>query len=199
MYRRGQPGAAPRATATETHLPARRAALTFASMGDETTNASGCAQRAYLYLERDHDLVGPPFNDDDLAQLEFDPDEVTALVGLTPTTTWRRGDPASWRGGRPHRFSGWKYELPEISTFDTEEVVIALLDVIEPHGEKIVSASHTWGMRAGVMVVIWMYGELNTDGEMVVSTPALGYTAPTVQRLARLGLAVHHDQYVALP
>ncbi|MEV4133516.1 hypothetical protein AB0J72_15260 [Dactylosporangium sp. NPDC049742] len=55
------------------------------------------------------------------------------------------------------------------------------------------------GMRAGVMVVVWMRGGFGADDAVVVSTAAITYTAGTVQRLAGLGLSVAHDQYVALP
>jgi hypothetical protein len=65
--------------------------------------------------------------------MTFNPDEVTALIWLTPTKAWRRGDPSARAGGPPRRFSGWQYELPEASTFDTEEIVAALLDAIEPY------------------------------------------------------------------
>lgn len=100
--------------------------------------------------------------------------------------------------GVPRRFSGWKYELPEVETFITEDVVIRLLEAIDPYAEGIAAACSTLGMTAGVMVVISTAGECGDDG-VVVSTPAIGYTVQTVRRLARLGLAVHHDQYLLLP
>ncbi|MBL7496559.1 DUF4279 domain-containing protein [Frankia sp. CNm7] len=168
-------------------------------MRDETALTARCTQRAYLYLERDHDPAGPPYSDRDRDQMAFDPDEVTSLVGLTPTEAWRRGDPAARAGRPPRRFSNWKYGLPEVRTFDTEEVVTALLDAIEPHATGITNAYRALGMRGGVMVVIWMHGVRNADGDVAVSTPALSYSRQTVQRLAQLQLAVHHDQYIELP
>jgi hypothetical protein len=158
----------------------------------------GCTQRVYLYLERDVDLAGPPYADSDLDLMAFDPDEVTAVVGLQPTTAWRRGDPVS-ATLVSRRFSRWQYELPPVDTFITEDVVIRLLEAIEPYAEGIAAACGRLGMMAGVMVVISTRGECGVDGAVVVSTPAIGYTAHTMQRLARLGLAVHHDQYVTLP
>jgi hypothetical protein len=131
--------------------------------------------------------------------MAFEPDEVTALTGLTPTAAWRRGDPSPRSDRPPRRFSHWTYELPETCSRDTEEVVTALLDAIEPHAAGIASACHTLGMRAGVMVVIWMQGGRDADGGVTFSTPALGYGRRTVQRLAEMHLSLDHDQNVELP
>jgi hypothetical protein len=156
--------------------------------------ARACTQRAYLYLARDIDAAGPPYADSDAERMAFDPDEITALVGLRPTEAWRRGDPSPWTAERPRRFSGWKYELPEVATFDTEAVVTGLLDAIEPYATGIARACDTLGMTAGVTVVIWMRADSVGD----LSTPSIGYRAETVQRLANLRLALDHDQYVEL-
>jgi hypothetical protein len=60
-------------------------------MRDETAINAGCTQRAYLYLERDHDPAGAPYSSRDLDQMMFDPNEVTTLVELTPTRVLRPG------------------------------------------------------------------------------------------------------------
>jgi len=168
-------------------------------MRDESARTATCTQRAYLYLESDHDVDGPPYSDSDLDEMAFDPDEVTALVGLTPTTAWRRGDPSARAGRPPRRLSCWNYELPEVSTFDTEKVLVALLDAIEPYAAGILGACSALRLRAGVTLVIWLHGARDADGDVFVSTPALSYRRQTVQRLARLHLAVDHDLSVDLP
>ncbi|OHV63654.1 DUF4279 domain-containing protein [Pseudofrankia sp. BMG5.36] len=168
-------------------------------MTAETVRTASCTQRAYLYLNRSHNFGEPPYSDSDLVEMAFDPDEVTSLVGLTPTTAWRCGDPSARADGPPRRFSCWDYELPEVSTFDTEEVVAALLDAIEPHAAGLTRACGTLGMRAAVMVVIWMHGARNECGDAFVSTPTLSYSEQTMRRLAQLHLALHHDLNVELP
>jgi hypothetical protein len=152
-----------------------------------------------LYLARDVDSNGPPYSDDELDLMAFDPGAVTRLVGLQPTDSWRRGDP---RPGRtePRRFSNWQYELAKVRTFYTEDVVIQLLDAIEPHAAGIAEACAAFGLRAGIQVVIEMSGDRDTeDGNLHVSTAAITYSAETVKRLARLNASVDHDQYVYLP
>jgi hypothetical protein len=70
---------------------------------------------------------------------------------------------------------------------------------LPPAAYRIAEACTTLGMRAGVMVVIEMSGDRDTDhGGLQVSTAAITYTAGTVRRPARLGLSVNHDQYLVL-
>lgn len=168
---------------------------------DERSNnpAADCTQRAYLYLARDVDADGPPYSVDELELMAFDPDDVTRLVGLQPTSSWRRGD---LRPGRPEprRFSSWQYELAKVRTYYTEDVVTQLLDAIEPHAAGIAEAVAALGLRAGIQVVIEMSGDRDTEnGDIHLSTAAITYTAETVKRLARLNTSVDHDQYVYLP
>jgi hypothetical protein len=170
------------------------------TVGLGTTDFSAdCTQRAYLYLVRDVDLTGPPYTPSDRALLAFDPGEVTRLIGLQPTEVWRSGETVAGTS-RSHRSDSWAYELPEVHSYITEEVIVPLLDAIEPYAEGIERACHTLGMRAGIMVVIKMRGDRNTDdGGLHVSTAAISYTPKTLKRLAQMGLSVDHDQYVFLP
>jgi hypothetical protein len=156
-----------------------------------------CTQRAYLYLERKTSASGPPYSEDELELMAFDPGEVTRLVGLHPTATRRRGDPHTHHP-TPHRFSSWRYETSPVHTFFTETVVTGLLNTIEPYTAGIADACRTLGMQAGIMVVIEMGPRRDDDGGATVSTADVSYSAETVRRLSRLGLALHHDQYVLL-
>lgn len=52
-------------------------------------------------------------------------------------------------------------------------------------------------MRAGIMVVIRMTGYQDLEG-INLSTAAIGYASRTIQRVARLNLELHHDQYVLI-
>ena len=149
---------------------------------------SECVQRAYLYL-----------GEAEKGSATFDPDDVTRLVGLEPTETWRRGDRHP-RMPRRRQSSRWKHEPARQSTFFTEEVVTALLDVIEPCAAGIAEARETLHLRAGINVVIEMRGVRDPDdGGVILSTAAITYSAQTVRRLAQLDLYIDHDQYVFLP
>jgi hypothetical protein len=51
-------------------------------------------------------------------------------------------------------------------------------------------------MRAGIMIVIEV--EPGHDDGPQVSMPAIGCSAEIIRRLARMNLALHHDQYLLL-
>ncbi|WP_327011520.1 DUF4279 domain-containing protein [Dactylosporangium sp. NBC_01737] len=131
--------------------------------------------------------------DDDVRDL--DPAEVTRLVGLPPTSQHRKGD----RYG-PHqrawRRSGWKVEVPERDEYDTEVVLVELLDIIESRADGLARACQVLGLQAGINVVIEMHPVQGPDGEELVTTPALSLSAATVRRLAKLDLWLDCDQYV---
>jgi len=180
---------------------ARPTLLSVSMPEDEhsTDPSADCIQRAYLYLTRDLDTGGPPLRADEIKLMAFDPDDVTRLVRLQPTTAWRRGDLHPGLSER-RRSSNWEYELAKVRTYFTEGVVTRLLDAIEPHAAGITEACAALGMRAGINVVIEMIGDRNTaSGNLHVSTAAITYTAQTLKRLAQLDLSVDHDQYVFLP
>ncbi|WP_432976211.1 DUF4279 domain-containing protein [Dactylosporangium sp. CA-233914] len=88
------------------------------------------AQRAYLVLQHPVTKDVSSYSDAELDAMAFDPDEVTALAGLAPTTSYRRGEP----DGLARRSSGWEYSTPVMDTMITDDVVTALLDRIDPFG-----------------------------------------------------------------
>lgn len=153
-----------------------------------------CVQRAYLYLAKNIETGGPPYSVNELQLMAFDPDDVSRLVGLQPTTAWKRGAPHPHRPGS-RRFSTWEYSLAPVRTYLSEEVVVGLLDDVEPYAAGIAEACQSLGMRAGVMVVIETTARRDNE-DLDVTTAAVGYSAETIGRLARLGLALEHDQYL---
>jgi hypothetical protein len=153
-----------------------------------------CVQRAYLYLERDVDPGDPPYSDDALDLMDFDPDAATWTVGLRPTRAWRRGDPSP-PNPRPHQCSGWQYGLPPAKTYHTEQVVAVLLTAVEPYADGIATACRTLGLRAGIRVVIQMTARYD-GGAIDVTTATVSCGTTTIQRLARLNLSLACDQYV---
>jgi hypothetical protein len=145
-----------------------------------------CVQRAYLTV------VTPEGG----GVRDLDPAEVTRLVGLAPSSQHRKGDRY---GPLQHawRHSGWKVEVPERDEFDTDVVLVELLDIIEPHADGLARARRVLGLEAGINVVIQMHRVQDPDGgEDLLTTPALSLSAATVRRLARLDLWLDCDQYI---
>ncbi len=143
------------------------------------------AQRAYLVLQHRLTKAVSSYSDAELDAMAFDPDEVTTLVGLAPTTSHRRGEPDPTYGwGR--RFSGWEYSTPVMDTAVTEFVVVALLDRIDPCADGIAAACRAFDLQAGIRVV--------NDGPDGAGSALVFYSATTIQRLARLGVWIEHAQ-----
>ncbi|MEU7876179.1 DUF4279 domain-containing protein [Dactylosporangium sp. NPDC049140] len=144
-----------------------------------------CVQRAYLTVA---------FAEDDDAR-DLDPAEVTRLVGLSPTRQHRTGDRYGTHG-HLHRRGGWYVDVPERDEYDTEIVLVELLDIIEPNADGLARARQVLGLQAGINVVIKMIPVQGPDGEDLRTTPALSLAAATVRRLADLDLWLDCDQYV---
>jgi len=64
------------------------------------------------------------------------PDEVTRILGLTPTKTWVKGDPYLKTGGPVHRGDGWSLSSGLPPATAPEEQVESLTKLIRPHTEK---------------------------------------------------------------
>lgn len=140
------------------------------------------AQRAQLVLQHPVTKAVSSYSDAELDALAFDPDEVTALVGLAPTRIYRWGRPD--RLGR--RANAWQYSMPVMGAMITDDVVAALLDRIDPCADGIAAACRAFGLRAGITV-------LNDSPDRAAR--ALVYYGPTtIQRLARLGVWIEHGE-----
>ncbi len=135
------------------------------------------AQRAYLVLQHRLTKAVSSYSDAELDAMAFDPDEVTAMVGLAATTSNRRGE-------RGRRFSGWKYSMPVMDTAITEFAMTALLDRIDPCADGIATACRALDLQAGIRVV-------NDDPDRAASA-LIFYSPTTIQRLARLGVWIEH-------
>ena len=60
----------------------------------------------------------------------FEPDDVTRLIGLQPTKTWRRGDMRT--RVRAWEWDGWAIELDPEDSVDLPQMTERLLAILEP-------------------------------------------------------------------
>jgi hypothetical protein len=140
------------------------------------------AQRADLVLQRRVTKDVSSYSDAELDALAFDPDEVTALVGLAPTRVYRWGGP----GGSGRRANAWQYSTPVMDTMITDDVVTALLDRIDPCAEGIAAACRAFGLRPGIRVL--------NDSPDPAARALVYYGPTTIQRLARLDVSIEHGE-----
>jgi hypothetical protein len=148
-------------------------------------------QYAYLFVESDEEST------------VWDPDDLTAALGVEPTAVRLRGELN--RQGRPIRRTSWTYAGDSTADDDTDAVVRAVAEAVEPRAEAFREYVATKQLSAGINVILKMISERTFVGEdddedaWGVPTPAVGVKAGTVQLLARLGIGVDFDMYIDLP
>jgi hypothetical protein len=129
---------------------------------------------------------------------DFDPAFITDLLGIIPTEAHRRGDMQPH--GRPARSSAWDLAGSYTADYDTESLVITLLDIFEPVAHHVHEVQRHFDIQAGVQVVVHMYGEImmesGGEADFGITTPATRFSASTIGRLAGLGAWLDIDQYV---
>jgi hypothetical protein len=128
---------------------------------------------------------------------DFDPDDLTALLGVGPSLVWRRGE--ALRSGRHHLSTIWWWETAYQVGRDSEAMVLQVLDVFEPLVKRLDEAKARWGVALELGLVVTMYVATQVaDGvpEVVAATPAMALSAETLGRLAGMGVSFDADLYV---
>ncbi len=112
----------------------------------------------------------------------FSPGDVTAMIQLAPTKTWRAGD--SVQGTLLKRKNdAWVFGLPQRETYDLDAVVRELLNAIEPYAEKLAEAATHFSLEKEISFGIYINAE----------TPSGWFAADTLRRLASLGAHLDLD------
>lgn len=119
---------------------------------------------------------------------EFDPDEVTEIIGLQPSNTKRQAEP------RP-KHSWWivsegKVEADSIDIYELSKSLVAKL---APYKADIARAKRTFDLDAVLEVVLW----ISTDES--VSTPAIGFEPDVISFLSDIGASIDIDTYRNTP
>lgn len=115
----------------------------------------------------------------------FDPEEVTRLVGVEPTSVAFKGSPRT-RKHTVWRFSSGKVESDLV---DVYEMTSSLVAKLAPHVDKINLAQERFALESSLSVVL----TITTDDSK--STPAIGLERSVVAFLAQVGAWVDVDTY----
>lgn len=115
----------------------------------------------------------------------FDPNEVTKIIGIKPTKAKQKAEPIP-------KISYWNYSLGKIENeiIDVYELSSNLVSTLQPYESKIKKAIKQHNLRAVLEVVIWF----STNEE--VSTPAIGFDETTIQFLNSIGATIDIDTYL---
>jgi hypothetical protein len=114
----------------------------------------------------------------------FDPNEVTQLVGLEPTSTRRKAIPIP-------KHTWWKISIgrTEGELVDVYEMSSALVEKLTPHTQGILRAKQELKLEAILEVVLHI--SMNDS----ISTPAIGFTPEVVSFLSAVGASIDIDTY----
>lgn len=119
------------------------------------------------------------------------PEEVSAALGLSPSKSWRPGDPPDAHGipGKERKESFWRIEsrIARDARVGLEDHVKDVLAQLEPCFAAAASLSR---QHRGLMELVGYFHEYY---------PGLGFDASTIQRLAALGVQVDCDFYYLAP
>jgi hypothetical protein len=115
---------------------------------------------------------------------EFDPDEVTKIIGIEPTKTRRKGNPIP-------RCTFWEYSTGKIEdeVVDVYEMSSSLVATLVPHADKIIQAKERFGLQAVLEVV------LTVTPDESKSTPTIGFEAEVIAFVHNVGATIDIDTY----
>jgi len=119
---------------------------------------------------------------------DFDPEEITQLLGLKPTSTERKGEKAS---NRLPKFSSWMLSTENFvdECIDVYEMASEITKQIEPKKDQILELIKKFNAFAKLQVVL----SISIDDS--VSTPAIGFDAETTKFLGDIGAFIDIDTY----
>ncbi|HUU96761.1 MAG TPA: DUF4279 domain-containing protein [Phycisphaerae bacterium] len=113
----------------------------------------------------------------------LDPDEISELIGLEPTRSWRKGTPL-YNSGRLRPISVWIYEPQHAMPGRVERKLPFLLDRLEPRHDGIVAAAR----ECTCSICIAYHGHSAAMGGWELDSA-------TIRRLVRLDLPLGVDLY----
>ncbi len=118
----------------------------------------------------------------------FDPDDITAFLGLEPTSIMRKG---SRIPGKIPKISSWELSTDEIISdyIDVFEMSGKIVSILKPKINLILEAKKQFNVEPRFQIVL----TLSMDEEH--STPAIGFEVETTEFLGAIGAFVDIDTY----
>jgi len=120
-----------------------------------------------------------------LVGMEFDPDDITAKVGIKPTEIWRIGDLISSRGTRQHKQNGWSLYSKVEKSADLEDHIKSVLEQLQPGWQSLVELCKRYDAEISC-VIYYRSG----------SVPAIHFDKYLVEMAHQLNAEIDVDFYV---
>ena len=119
-----------------------------------------------------------------ITHFECSPDEITRILGITPTATWLQGEPIPKSAGGVRKVNGWKLQSPTFPLGGPEEQTDALLNVITPHAWRFKNLPG--GSAIELSCAIYAYDDTHRVFE---------FSSDVVRRLAEIGMSIDVAYY----
>lgn len=116
---------------------------------------------------------------------QFDPDELTRMLGVRPRQQGRRDDVL--RNGKPRGAAFWHFSTRRQRAMDWRGHLCEVLETVEPKEEEFLEFCHAHGAEPTIHLVAYL-------GE---DPPAGSLDSDMVQRMARLGCGLDVNLYAA--
>ncbi len=124
---------------------------------------------------------------------DFDPDLITARLGIEPTGILRRADPRP-RINRWQLSSGMIQDDPDKGIFvDVYPMARSVIDRLAPHADAINALKSQYPLEAMLSVVLY----IAWDEDDIRGAPPIGFDEATVAFLAKVGASIDVDSYKA--
>ncbi len=116
------------------------------------------------------------------------PAEITARLGIEPTTTWQKGGKGQYNPSL--KFSGWQLETEQgKEPLRIDQLVTEVIAKLEGRAETILQLKQEFGLESVLEIVL--YVDVNEDE----STPVLGHDLRTIDFLYRTQTRTDVDIY----
>jgi hypothetical protein len=116
-------------------------------------------------------------------RFDCSPDDITELLGIAPTKTWRVGEKIYETGTITRKDNGWQLgPIRKSRSESVESQVTALMGTVGSAAERFSRLPP----ESAVVLFCAVY---------MTSAPAVGFTAEQVAFLSRIGAAIEFDLY----
>lgn len=119
---------------------------------------------------------------------EFDPDEITAFLGIEPSYTKRKGEKIP---GKIPKKNSWVLSTEDVKSeyVDIYEMSTDIVNQLKPKKAQIIELKNKYDLAVRFQVVLAI--AMNED----ISTPAIGFEIDTVSFLGEVGAFIDVDSY----
>ncbi|MFE1746281.1 DUF4279 domain-containing protein [Coleofasciculus sp. H7-2] len=119
-----------------------------------------------------------------LTGFDFNPEEITAKVGIIPTKIWKVGDLIHPKAGIRRKRNGWSLESKLEKSAELEDHIKSVLEQIQPGWLPMVEISSRY--EAEIDCVVYVRGQV----------PAIHFDKDIVEQAAKLNAEIDVDLYV---